>query len=128
LPAADAAQLRVTGKRVEQLSGESESVHGLGDESTGDGQAVLGGPTDPTSTAGYEAGQRNHLQGSHQALGWRGQFPEFLLENGEELGLQDVCELRDLLAKCKLQVGLSGLRLCVDSNSLTPLGPFSKQN
>src|ERR1035437_2053317 len=37
-------------------------------------------------------------------------------------------ELRDLLAKCKLQVGLSELRLCVDSNSLTPQGPSTKQN
>ena len=25
-------------------------------------------------------------------------------------------------------MGLSGLRLCVDSNSLTPLGPIPKQN
>src|SRR5438477_12736245 len=32
-------------------------------------------------------------------------------------------ELRDLLAKCKLQVGLSESLLCVDSNSLTPQGP-----
>ena len=37
-------------------------------------------------------------------------------------------ELRDLLAKCKLQVGLSEPLLCVDSNSLTPLGPLTKQN
>ena len=37
-------------------------------------------------------------------------------------------ELRDLLAKCKLPVGLSVSLLCVDSNSLTPLGPFTKQN
>jgi hypothetical protein len=39
-----------------------------------------------------------------------------------------VGELRDLLAKCKLHMGLSEPLLCVDSNSLTPLGPFSKQN
>ena len=37
-------------------------------------------------------------------------------------------ELRDLLAKCKLQVGLSESLLCVDSNSLTPLGPSTNQN
>ena len=37
-------------------------------------------------------------------------------------------ELRDLLAKCKLPVGLSESLLCVDSNSLTPLGPSTKQN
>src|ERR1017187_10805419 len=37
-------------------------------------------------------------------------------------------ELRDLRAKCKLPVGLSVSLLCVDSNSLTPLGPTSEQN
>jgi hypothetical protein len=36
--------------------------------------------------------------------------------------------LRDLLAKCKLQVGLSESLVCVVSNSLTPPGPATKQN
>src|SRR5207302_807058 len=89
-PAADAAQLCVAGQSIQQLSGERESVDGFGDEGAGDGEAVLRRPADPTSAGGDEAGQRNHLQGSYQALGWRGQFSEFVLEDGEELRLEQV--------------------------------------
>src|SRR5207302_2997307 len=59
-PAADAAQWCIAGKSIEQLSGESESVHGLGDEGAGDGQSVLGRAADPTSATGNEASQGNH--------------------------------------------------------------------
>src|SRR5205807_3746015 len=68
-PSADASQLRVSGQRLEQLSGESESVHGLGDERTGDSQPVLGRPTDPTPARRNDAGQWDHRQGCYQALG-----------------------------------------------------------
>ena len=89
---------------------------------------VLGGAADPTTARGHEAGQGNHLQSRHQPFGGRSQFPEFVLQGWEESRLKHVSELRDLLAKCKLQVGLPKSLLCIDSNSLTPRGPFSKQN
>jgi len=37
-------------------------------------------------------------------------------------------ELRDLLAKSKLQIGASQVAALSDSNSLPSPGPFSKQN
>jgi hypothetical protein len=51
-------------------------------------------------------GERNHFQHSHKPLGGVAQFTEFLFQDGEKPALQDVGELRDLLAKSKLQMGL----------------------
>ena len=52
---------------------------------------------------------------------------EPLFQSRKQLGLDHVSELRDLLAKSKLHMGLR-VGCLVDSNSLTPWGPLSKQN
>lgn len=117
LPAADAAQWRVAGQSVEELAGERKSVDGFGDEGVGDGQPVFGGASDPASAGGDEAGQGDHFEGGDQAFGGWGEDSEFILEEGKELGLQDVSELRELLSKSKLQKGPPWVCVCMTATA-----------
>lgn len=102
LPAADAPQLRILAESFQQLPGQGETVDRLGHEGTGDRQAIFGRPSDPTAGGRHKARQRDHFQHRHQTTGGVVQFSDGLFDGRKELALQDVGELRELLAKSKL--------------------------
>src|ERR1035438_3977379 len=110
-PAADPPQLRIPLQSIQQLPGVAESVDGFSHEGTGNRQPVLAGAADPTSAAGHESCQGDQFQSRYQPFGRFGQFPQFLVQDREKLGLEHVSELRDLLAESKLHMGSSVGRL-----------------
>jgi len=79
IPSAEAAELRVALKGVEELAGERKSVDGFGDECVGDGEAVFGRAADPASAGRDESGEGNHFERGDEALGGGGEFAEFFL-------------------------------------------------
>src|ERR1700694_1398473 len=117
LPAADAPQLRILVEPFQQLPGEVETIDGLSYEGTGDRQAIFGRPSDPSVGGRHKAGQRDHFQHGHQTAGGVVQFSDGLFDGWKELVLQDVGELRELLAKSKLHQGLPEWAVCLETTA-----------
>ena len=109
-PTAKVPQLRILAQGVQKLAGGGETVHRLGHESARHGMTILGRAPHLAPRNRQEARQGAQFQHRHQPLRGGTERASALLQNGEELRLQKVGELRELLAESKLHGGLRSLR------------------
>ena len=90
LPTENVTQRLIDGEALDQSGGGGNAQHGLGDEGSGEGAAILGRPTGASGRFGNEGFEADHIEGRDELPERFGHRVDFLAQPRKQRALDMV--------------------------------------